>query len=469
MGAIKWMRTYFAMLATPLRVVDVLRGHLGWIAVRLAMVSAIYLAVVAAFGVVHSPLAVLALPAAVATGLAFAAPIAAYSATQERDVAFIAIYRFALIPLFLFSGTFFPVTRLPGWLQPVAYATPLYHGVSLCRGLVLGTADLWPSLGSALYLVVLLGRRLSGGRADLPPAVGRMRPEEPEVRHGLNEEGGPAGLGAAVAPAVGLASRCGSRRRPCSGAGGPGAWWSATSPSTAAAGSSWSRGSSSRSSTCFHRRRIERTGGRRPGRRAAGRLHGLRGPRPPGVLGHERGALRLHLQRLLQAQDRQDLRRHPLHPARGGRRGPGRADLVAPARRPVLGGLPLRHGRPGLHGHPVGRPVLSRARCSSASPSRPPAWPAPPTCGAGRTSTWCRWPSSRSSCSRAPSSRSRSTRAGSNWSCPAPPSTRGSPSCAASTSGHFDWAMVGHVAYLSVMGVVGLAVTARRLARLLLP
>ncbi len=157
MGAIKWMRTYFAMLATPLRVVDVLRGHLGWIAVRLATVSAIYLAVVAAFGVVHSPLAVLALPAAVATGLAFAAPIAAFSATQERDVAFIAIYRFALIPLFLFSGTFFPVTRLPGWLQPVAYATPLYHGVSLCRGLVLGTADLWPSLGSALYLVVLSG------------------------------------------------------------------------------------------------------------------------------------------------------------------------------------------------------------------------------------------------------------------------------------------------------------------------
>ena len=76
---------------------------------------------------------------------------------QVGDVAFIAIYRFALIPLFLFSGTFFPVTRLPGWLQPVAYATPLYHGVALCRGLVLGTAELWPSLGSALYLVVLTG------------------------------------------------------------------------------------------------------------------------------------------------------------------------------------------------------------------------------------------------------------------------------------------------------------------------
>jgi lipooligosaccharide transport system permease protein len=157
MAAIKWIRTYFAMLATPLRVVDVLRGHLGWIGVRLVTVSTIYLAVVAAFGVVRSPLAVLALPAAVATGLAFAAPIAAFAATQEQDVAFTTIYRLGLIPLFLFSGTFFPVTQLPGWLRPVAYATPLYHGVSLCRDLVLGTASLWPSLGDAAYLVALAG------------------------------------------------------------------------------------------------------------------------------------------------------------------------------------------------------------------------------------------------------------------------------------------------------------------------
>ena len=157
MGAIKWMRTYFAMLATPLRVVDVLRGHLGWIAVRLTIVSTIYLAVMALFGAVKSPLGILALPAAVATGMAFAAPIAAFSARQERDVGFTTLYRFGLIPLFLFSGTFFPVSQLPAWLQPLAYATPLYHGVVLCRGLVLGNLALWSGLGSALYLVALIG------------------------------------------------------------------------------------------------------------------------------------------------------------------------------------------------------------------------------------------------------------------------------------------------------------------------
>lgn len=152
MAAIKWVRTYLAMLATPLRVVDVLRGHLAWIVVRVSIVASVYLAVMAAFGTIRSGLAVFALPAAVMTGLAFAAPIAAFSATQDGDKGFITIYRFGLIPLFLFSGTFFPVARLPGWLQPIAYATPLYHGVTLCRALTLGHLG-WSNLGDAVYLV----------------------------------------------------------------------------------------------------------------------------------------------------------------------------------------------------------------------------------------------------------------------------------------------------------------------------
>jgi lipooligosaccharide transport system permease protein len=102
---------------------------------------------------------VLAVPAAMLTGLSFSAPIAAFAATQDGDIAFSTISRFALIPLFLFSGTFFPVSQLPGWLQPVAYATPLYHGVELCRGLVLGSLGLRSALGDVAYLagLVLLG------------------------------------------------------------------------------------------------------------------------------------------------------------------------------------------------------------------------------------------------------------------------------------------------------------------------
>ena len=73
----------------------------------------IYLAVMAAFGTVHSPWAILALPAGVLTGMAFAAPMAAFSATQDKDTAFSTLYRFVVIPLFLFSGTFFPISQLP--------------------------------------------------------------------------------------------------------------------------------------------------------------------------------------------------------------------------------------------------------------------------------------------------------------------------------------------------------------------
>ncbi|MGH9917775.1 MAG: ABC transporter permease, partial [Nitrososphaerales archaeon] len=156
MGAIKWLKTYFAMLATPLTVLDVLFGHLAWIALRLSMVSVIYLGIMAAFGTVHSYLAIVAAPAAVLTGLAFSAPIVALAATLPNDTGFSALYRLVLIPMFLFSGTFFPISQLPGWLQVIARVTPLYNGATLCRGLVLGHLQLLSSLGHVAYLVALV-------------------------------------------------------------------------------------------------------------------------------------------------------------------------------------------------------------------------------------------------------------------------------------------------------------------------
>lgn len=165
MGAIKWLRTYFAMLATPLTVLDVLLGHIAWIALRLSIVCGIYLGIMAAFGTVHSVLALVALPAAVLTGLAFCAPIAAFAATQTNDTGFSLIYRLGMIPLFLFSGTFFPISQLPGWLQVTARFTPLYHGVALCRSLVLGDVVAWPDLAHGAYLVALaaIGIRVAYG------------------------------------------------------------------------------------------------------------------------------------------------------------------------------------------------------------------------------------------------------------------------------------------------------------------
>ena len=80
-----------------------------------------------------------AIPAAVLTGMAFAGPIAAFAATQKTPNRFATIFRFGITPLFLFSGTFFPIDTLPAFLQALAWLTPLYHGVALTRGLSLGT------------------------------------------------------------------------------------------------------------------------------------------------------------------------------------------------------------------------------------------------------------------------------------------------------------------------------------------
>jgi lipooligosaccharide transport system permease protein len=163
LGSVKWRRTYYAAAASPLRPADLFHGHLLFTAMRLAMNSAIFLAVMAAFGAVASPWAIAALPAAVLTGLAFAAPVEAWVITVTKDTSLTLIFRFGLIPLFLFSGTFFPVSQLPAWLRPVAYVTPLWHGVALCRSLTLGTATLGGVLVNVAYLTALTAVSIAAG------------------------------------------------------------------------------------------------------------------------------------------------------------------------------------------------------------------------------------------------------------------------------------------------------------------
>jgi lipooligosaccharide transport system permease protein len=154
MGAIKWDRTYEAALATPVRVEDLVTGHLLYVSFRVASSAAVFLAVLVLFGAAESPLVLLALPAALLTGLAFAAPVTAVAARLTNDTGFAAIQRFLIVPMFLFSGTFFPVTQLPQVLQVIAYATPLWHGVALSRGLALGDLDPGAALGHVGYLLL---------------------------------------------------------------------------------------------------------------------------------------------------------------------------------------------------------------------------------------------------------------------------------------------------------------------------
>jgi lipooligosaccharide transport system permease protein len=163
MSAIRWTRQFHAMLATPLRIRDAIVGHQLYVASRVGLACTLYLVAIAAFGAVHSWLGVLAVPAGMLVGLAFAAPVAAMAAWLERDEGFNALFRFGVTPMFLFSGTFFPISRLPPGIRALAWLTPTWHGVDLIRHLTLGTASLWPSLGHVAYLLawVAVGLRLA--------------------------------------------------------------------------------------------------------------------------------------------------------------------------------------------------------------------------------------------------------------------------------------------------------------------
>lgn len=164
LGRIVWDRIYAGMLATPITVPGIVFGEIAWMSARLAIGAAAFLATMVVFGLVTLPVGLLALPAAVLTGLAFAVPIFAFTATQRNDQAFNAIFRFGLTPLFLFSGTFFPIEQLPAAVRWIAWLTPLWHGVDLVRSLTLGQVDVPLAI---VHVVVLAAFIVAGAAAAL--------------------------------------------------------------------------------------------------------------------------------------------------------------------------------------------------------------------------------------------------------------------------------------------------------------
>jgi lipooligosaccharide transport system permease protein len=159
-GSVKWNKIYVAAQASPLGPGDIFRGHLMFMTMRIAMNAALVTAYMWALGATRSAWVVLAWPAATLTGLAFAAPVAAWAVSVKSENNFAYLFRFGMMPLMLFSGTFFPISQLPGWLRALAYATPLWHGVNLCRMLSLGSGvrvDLPLALINVAYLAVLSG------------------------------------------------------------------------------------------------------------------------------------------------------------------------------------------------------------------------------------------------------------------------------------------------------------------------
>lgn len=149
-----WMRIYHAMVATPLRVVDIIAGDLLFVLFRVIVTTGVFLAVTAAFGAVHSLWAVAVIPVAGLLGLATAAPVFAFAATVDTDSYFALLLRFVVIPMSLFAGVFFPVESMPFGLRLLAYVSPLWHGVELCRAAAFGAWELGPHLGHVAYLAL---------------------------------------------------------------------------------------------------------------------------------------------------------------------------------------------------------------------------------------------------------------------------------------------------------------------------
>ncbi len=157
MGDFKWTRAYHAMRATPLRIRDMILGWQLYIQIRVVMGSVVFLVVSAFFGAIHSPWVVVTPLVCALLALSTAAPVSAFSAGLENDSYFSLLFRFVVIPSTLFAGVFFPVSQIPPLFRPLAYASPLWHGVVLCRAAMLGGATPWPVWIHVGYLIALAG------------------------------------------------------------------------------------------------------------------------------------------------------------------------------------------------------------------------------------------------------------------------------------------------------------------------
>jgi lipooligosaccharide transport system permease protein len=156
MSAIKWQRTFYAQLATPLAVRDLVNAKLLFTLLRIGSTCGVFFLVLAPFGVFESwwgP--ILAWLSTLLVGMAFATWVFAFSAHSRSEQSFGLVFRLGVFPLFLFSGAFFPVTNLGHVGAAVARCTPLWHGVNLARMFCLDHVD-WTTAAVNVGVLLLL-------------------------------------------------------------------------------------------------------------------------------------------------------------------------------------------------------------------------------------------------------------------------------------------------------------------------
>ena len=135
--------------------------------------SVVFALVITAFRVAPLWQSLLAVGPALLVGLGMAAVTTAFTARLDDEAGLPLYFRLVVIPMFLFSGAFFPITQLPGWLQGVALATPMYHGVELSRAIVVGTE---PPVAWWISVLYLLAWIVAGTALSLGPFRKRLTP-----------------------------------------------------------------------------------------------------------------------------------------------------------------------------------------------------------------------------------------------------------------------------------------------------
>ncbi|MFI5610511.1 ABC transporter permease [Amycolatopsis sp. NPDC051903] len=150
---LRYAKTYDAMLATPIGPLDVALGEIGWAMLRGGLYSVAFMAVTGAMGLLTSWWALLLLPVALLVSFAFSA-ISITLVSYLKSTSQFDYIQLVLMPMFLFSTTFFPITVYPEALQWLVRCFPLYHGIELMRGLAIGYFS-WGMAGNLAYLVVL--------------------------------------------------------------------------------------------------------------------------------------------------------------------------------------------------------------------------------------------------------------------------------------------------------------------------
>ncbi len=148
-----YQKTFDAMLATPLTLEEIIIAEIVWSATKAAGAATIMLCVLGLFGYIQFPSGLWLIPTAFLGGLSFGAVGLFFTGIIPSIEMFnLPIFLF-ITPMFLFSGTFFPVSNLPAWAQPLALAFPLHHLVELARRFALGI-HVTPTLLSIAYLIV---------------------------------------------------------------------------------------------------------------------------------------------------------------------------------------------------------------------------------------------------------------------------------------------------------------------------